>query len=916
VSCCDNQTETICPCATFIHPRLIFNPPALDAISYRVGDYTTFRHALLQARPGEAELTRTDGTRIEQIWRPGGSGDLAVQLMEWWAYLADILTFYNERVAIQAYLRTADLPESVNRLIRLLGYRPRPGIGAIGVLAALANGPKAFTLPLGFQIQSKPGPGQQPQVFELTADTKVGALVTGSPTAPQGEIDANPTTDPAQTKLPTDHKDPNYNSVLLQGTLSALKKGDRALLLGTNAPPPYDQFAAATVINVSYSKDPQLGAITRIQFRSNDDLSKVDDVNNFRLLKSDQTVQVWQYPADDGKVIRLAGDQVNYQVDLEAIARGINIDDIVLFEIPNSSPPVVVLVTVASSTEVVWYANPAKFDPTAMPPYTGVDPSVPPPDPKTTVPIPIPHTSLALTPQISDLSGNNDTPSTRATILIRYGWKDIGKLVAASPASVGGNPGGSEAGSGNPGETVSLLPTSGASFPSVSKDTQVLVEDAIGNGDTGILDTAGNLILDDPVPTLVPPLSVLFNLLSVTRGKSVANEVLGNGNAAVAGQDFVLQNAPVTYLQSPASVSGDDYSSTVRVWVNGLEWTEVRSFYGQPKDAQVFVTKEDEQGKTHVLFGDGENGARLPTGVNNVTANYRYGSGAQAPDGGSLTVVLNPQPGLKAIRNPVQVGGGSNPDAPAKVRQLAPRSVLTFNRAISVDDYQTIAAQAPGVTRAKAAFVFDATEQRPGVKIWVGDDAKAVDAARSAIAGAADPNRLPGIELATQIVINLSLTLVLDPRRNSTTVLNAVHDALLDPDNGVMGVNVVGIGQAFYDSQIYAACLAVAGVQAVHDINFSSIMFPIQSVAFGNIVKFNPLEKFAVSLSAKTALQFPLQQQAGSGAQRLTINRFIPRPRFAWSGCQCEHRHDPGDGGYFFLPDDGQHLTLSSTVTQ
>jgi hypothetical protein len=116
------------------------------------------------------------------------------------------------------------------------------------------------------------------------------------------------------------------------------------------------------------------------------------------------------------------------------------------------------------------------------------------------------------------------------------------------------------------------------------------------------------------------------------------------------------------------------------VWVNGLEWKEVRSFYGLAADAQVFVTEEDEQGKTHVLFGDGENGARLPTGLNNVTANYRYGSGAQAPDAGSLTVVLQPQPGLKAIRNPVQAGGGSDADAPAKVRRLAPRSVLTFRR--------------------------------------------------------------------------------------------------------------------------------------------------------------------------------------------------------------------------------------------
>ena len=47
-----------------------------------------------------------------------------------------------------------------------------------------------------------------------------------------------------------------------------------------------------------------------------------------------------------------------------------------------------------------------------------------------------------------------------------------------------------------------------------------------------------------------------------------------------------------------------------------------------------------------------QNGARLPTGVNNVVATYRYGSGAAAPPAGSLTVVLQPQPGLRSIAQP------------------------------------------------------------------------------------------------------------------------------------------------------------------------------------------------------------------------------------------------------------------------
>ena len=71
-------------------------------------------------------------------------------------YIADILTFYNERIANQDYLRTADQPESVAHLIALLGYRPRPAIAATGILAALVSPGQAAVLPKGLQFQSKP----------------------------------------------------------------------------------------------------------------------------------------------------------------------------------------------------------------------------------------------------------------------------------------------------------------------------------------------------------------------------------------------------------------------------------------------------------------------------------------------------------------------------------------------------------------------------------------------------------------------------------------------------------------------------------------------------------------------------------------------------------------------------------------
>jgi len=284
----------------------------------------------------------------------------------------------------------------------------------------------------------------------------------------------------------------------------------------------------------------------------------------------------------------------------------------------------------------------------------------------------------------------------------------------------------------------------------------------------------------------------------------------------------VLAKSPLTYLLSGDSSSGASYKSTLRIWVDGLEWKEAPSFFEQLPDARIFVTSEDEDQKTHVKFGDGINGARLGSGVNNVVASYRYGSGKDSPAAGSLSVILQPQPGLKSIRNPVAVGGGDDPDLASKIRQYAPRSVLTFGRAVSGDDYEVIAAQTPGVSRARAYWGWDDAEQRTMVIVYVGDDQSAKDAAEIALSAAADPNRPRRVQLATKIPISISLTLEIAADRIPSDVVNQVAAALTDPDSGLLGLNTVRIGQSLYESQIYETCLNIPGTIAVHGLRFSA----------------------------------------------------------------------------------------------
>ena len=101
--------------------------------------------------------------------------DPAIALLDGWAMVADVLTFYDERIANEGYLRTATERRSVLELARLVGYAPRPGVSATAYLAYTIDGkdrsvtpPKGMevTIPAGSRAQSTPGPNELPQTFE------------------------------------------------------------------------------------------------------------------------------------------------------------------------------------------------------------------------------------------------------------------------------------------------------------------------------------------------------------------------------------------------------------------------------------------------------------------------------------------------------------------------------------------------------------------------------------------------------------------------------------------------------------------------------------------------------------------------------------------------------------------------------
>jgi hypothetical protein len=635
-----------CACDLFVHPAVIDNLPGLPSLVYRLGDFTSFRRALLLARPGEKELA---------AWRPGGRGDLALQLVEWWAVIADILTFYNELAVQEAFLRTAALPRSVTNLVRLLGYRPRPGIGSVGTVAALVSGRKPVTVPKGFQIQSKPGPGKEPQIFEVDADT-----VAGLP----DEVDVDPAPDPKLFVLDGVNGG-GHSSLLLAGNVTSVKAGDRLLLRRRVWTGAASQALLVTVQETKKETSPRGAKNTRVVFAQNHGLgselaadwlllrntqsaalfstanepietlstrdSALDTVVSERVAFSAAAAQVTSTVSESvafelglGGVLGSLSDNVfgdffdigdvatpnvppvintiiGQAVHLEAVRTPIDPGDALLLELGSDAR----IAFVKAHGRQVWYQNAAASSPAT------------PPGGENVVPIPVLHSVIRINTLFS--SADRTTWNSRSDeVKAGYAWVEVGTIIGKPSTLFSANA-----------ATATLLAAE-ADAARLAGQANVMIADADGVGTRARVTTAtAAQVALESIETLAQPLTapleLLANLIGVSRGKTVAAEVLGSGDAAQSGQEFVLKKSPLTYLQS-----GDGYRSTLRVFVDGVEWTEAPSFYGQAAEGKVFVTKEDADNKTHVLFGDGLSGARLPSGTNNVVASYRYGSRACA----------------------------------------------------------------------------------------------------------------------------------------------------------------------------------------------------------------------------------------------------------------------------------------------
>lgn len=194
------------------------------------------------------------------------------------------------------------------------------------------------------------------------------------------------------------------------------------------------------------------------------------------------------------------------------------------------------------------------------------------------------------------------------------------------------------------------------------------------------------------------------NVVPASHGET-RQEVMGNGDGAQSLQHFALRQPPLTWRPAPTAAGA---TSTLKVLVNDVEWREADSLAGLGADARAFVTRTGDDGITTVTFGNGIDGRRLPTGFENVRAEYRSGIGKGGNvDARQISLLVTRPLGVKDVINPLRASGGADRETIGLIRENAPRSLIALDRLVSTSDYADFTRMYAGIAKAEAIRLSD-----------------------------------------------------------------------------------------------------------------------------------------------------------------------------------------------------------------
>jgi predicted phage baseplate assembly protein len=766
-------------------PLSTANRPGLSQLRYRVGTHATFFETM-QARLSSAGYPELLALKTRERRDP------SIALLDAWATVGDVLTFYQERIANEGYLRTATERGSVLELARLIGYALRPGVAASVYLAySLEKDAGPVEIPKGARANSVPAPGEQMQSFEtaepLTAHVEWNEVKLRL-TQPQ-----------------TGRAAVANDGLYLKGTATNLKATDPLLIdFGDGKGLQFVRIQSVDVDNDNDRTRVVLRGLTATQSPAsaspvagsstggNSEIGILDGViKTLKLPPSIPPATAKQLPRDIATAYGPQSDTIPRLLT----ALQPSLVGTFYTSWKNLPPPVTPQLEVHAlrvAAAPFGYNAPLRqtsFDAdkkrAVMSEWEIADPwnnQVAAASDGPSDPVPDYHKPRELyldsdydiaSDSMVVIERTNKTPETNRTIIVRTPKKLVhrslvayglsGKTVQVSwsaeegwiadapkePFSTVRNTGvfaGSEqldladepvtdevAGTEiELGDLYAALEAgrwlivsgerndiqAGSDFVAGVKAAELVMIAAVQQKLKLLAD--GSPLAGDRIHTfitLAKPLAYKYkrdtvtiygNVVRATHGEA-RHEVLGSGDGTRVFQQFTLKQPPLTYLSAP-TVSGVE--STLEVRVNDVKWHEVDSLAALGPSDRKFFARTDDHAKTSVVFGNGERGARLPTGQENVKATYRNGIGKPGNvKAGQITLPTTRPLGVKEVINPIRASGGADKESRDSARRNAPLAVIALDRLVSTQDYADFARSFAGVGKAAALRLTDGRRQ-------------------------------------------------------------------------------------------------------------------------------------------------------------------------------------------------------------
>ena len=773
-SCCEGLTAET--------PATRYNRPGLPAVTYRVGTQPQFKASLL------SRLSGTDYPALAGL-RTRSESDWTIALCDAFATMGDVLSFYQERIVNESYLRTATERRSVLELASLIGYQLAPGVAASTALAftlepapgqpALAAQP--VTIPVGTRVQSVPDPGQNSQTFET-----VGAIT--------GRVEWNAM--PARSSEPVPIAE-GLSELYLAGIATQLSPGDAILIVGRErlqqADSHWDVRWLDTVVTDSVNN---LTHVTWSRGLGGGSAASTPAAQGIRVYALRARAALYGNNAPDPSMLnKVSSGLLDGSLDwdnrsIDKSARRIDLDS-VYSKVVNGSwvalaaggagsstlggSVALYRVSAAAQRSQTRYGMSGKFTTLTVDTGNHLDPGV----------FGLRETSvLAQSEELArtarpllyplfgaslDLQGRQPGLAPKQLIAVsgqrqRVGYAADADLTTISFPDQAGRqaragdsflieaapqlqtatglkdlqpsdldpapPPGTTALSGSlqwrvfdlDGSTLTIVAPAGSLQlqPALAADDKLSEVCTIVDGIDGVITDLDHttLTLTTSLANCYDRSTVTFNanVAPATHGTTVA-EIAGSGDASQPNQVFTLKQPPVTYVSSSTASSGS--VSTLVAQVNGVQWQETPSLYGAAATDRVYTLRQDNDGNTSIGFGDGINGARLPSGQNNVRLSYRQGIGTDGNlRSGQLNLLLTRPLGVKSVVNAKPAVGGQDPEVLDDARGNAPLRVLTLDRAVSIDDYANFALAFAGVAKSYATWIGD--RRGRGVHVTVG----------------------------------------------------------------------------------------------------------------------------------------------------------------------------------------------------